>query len=270
MFNPFATDTGIQRYQADKLQRWSMTMTTYRYVIEHVRGEDNIWANLLSRWSGPSTPMDQSLARMHQIVLVPAVSPLAECSFAWPTFAEICAAQQLQQKQRPEHVTWNGSKARFVFGGDRVWIPGNGDLIPRICVVVHAGRSVHRGKRTTASAISAWCWWAKHREYVSRFVKSCIHCIATGDGREPRPYGPAIHATAPNEVLHFDYLTLPEDEDSGHQYVLVLMDDFSGFVELWATANPDTSSCAAALQAWFNGYGVVKEWISDRVPPSRI
>ncbi|OWZ02951.1 hypothetical protein PHMEG_00025404 [Phytophthora megakarya] len=31
-------------------------------------------------------------------------------------------------------------------------------------------------------------------------------------------------------MLHFDYRTLPQGEDSGNKYILVLKDDFSGFV----------------------------------------
>ncbi|GMG14688.1 unnamed protein product [Phytophthora fragariaefolia] len=264
MFNPGASDSSMQRYQADKLQRWAMAMTSYRYVIEHIRGEDNVWADMLSRWGNAHAQRQDSTPRVQQIVVVPPLSPLEDEEFEWPTLDEIRNAQQ-QQHTRPEGVVWNEERACFVVDGDRVWIPTTGcDIAQRICVVAHAGRSGHRGERTTAAAVAAWCWWPRLVDEVTQFVRSCIHCVATRDGREPRPYGAAIHATKPNEVLHFDYLTLPEDEDSKNKYVLVVKDDFSGFVELYPAAEPDARTCATSLLQWFYRYGVVWQWVSDQ------
>ncbi|GMF18554.1 unnamed protein product [Phytophthora fragariaefolia] len=219
MFNPFASDSGMQRYQADKLQRWSMTMTTYRYVIEHVRGSDNVWADMLSRWGSPSPPPRGFTPSVKQVVAVPSISPLMDDKFEWPALQEIRDAQKTTEQP---------------------------DL------------------RATPAAIRDWCWWPSLADDVSRFVRSCIHCVATRNGREPRPYGPAIHATKPNEVIHFDYLTLPEDEDSHNKYVLVVKDDFSSFTELYPAADPDASTCADALLQWFYRYGIVHQWVSDQ------
>ncbi|GMF39119.1 unnamed protein product [Phytophthora fragariaefolia] len=38
--------------------------------------------------------------------------------------------------------------------------------------------------------------------------------MATASGRVPRPFGETLKATKPNEVLHFDYLTMVEGEGS--------------------------------------------------------
>ncbi|KAE8982236.1 hypothetical protein PR001_g23792 [Phytophthora rubi] len=264
IFNPSATDGSMQRYQADKLQRWAMAMTSYRYVIEHIRGDDNAWADMLSRWGNPQASRIEAASSVKQIAVVPQLSPLEDEAFEWPTIDEIRNAQQQQQQTRPEGVSWSEERSCFVADGDRVWIPENCDISQRICVVAHAGRSGHRGERTTTASVAAWCWWPSLVDDVVQFVRSCIHCVATRDGREPRPYGAAIHATKPNEVLHFDYLTLPEDENSHNKYVLVVKDDFSGFVELYPTAEPDARTCATSLLAWFHRYGVVWQWVSDQ------
>ncbi|KAJ0393598.1 hypothetical protein ATCC90586_001342 [Pythium insidiosum] len=36
IFNPYATDGAMARYQADKLQRWALSLTSFQYVIEHM------------------------------------------------------------------------------------------------------------------------------------------------------------------------------------------------------------------------------------------
>jgi len=50
IFNPYATDGAMDRYQADKLQRWALSLMPFQYIIEHVPGEMNVWGDLLSRW----------------------------------------------------------------------------------------------------------------------------------------------------------------------------------------------------------------------------
>lgn len=40
----------MARHQADKLQRWALSLLSFQYVIEHVPGEANVWGDLLSRW----------------------------------------------------------------------------------------------------------------------------------------------------------------------------------------------------------------------------
>lgn len=30
--------------------RWAIKLSAYRYVIEHVSGDRNVWADMLSRW----------------------------------------------------------------------------------------------------------------------------------------------------------------------------------------------------------------------------
>ena len=55
----------------------------------------------------------------------------------------------------------------------------------------------------------------------------------------PRPLGETVHETAPNEVVHFDYLNVggsgPQasqglPEDGGFRYVLIIINDLSNFV----------------------------------------
>jgi len=40
----------VSRPTAQKLQRWALEMQRFRYEIEHISGEDNAWADLMTRW----------------------------------------------------------------------------------------------------------------------------------------------------------------------------------------------------------------------------
>ena len=70
-------------------------------------------------------------------------------------------------------------------------------------------------------------------------VRSSVYCVDTRAGEIlPRPYGDAVHGTAPGEVVHFDFLYVgssgPErreglPEEDRFRYILVIMDDLYRF-----------------------------------------
>jgi transposase InsO family protein len=92
----------------------------------------------------------------------------------------------------------------------------------------------------------------------------CFHCIASASGEiTPRPMGEALHASKPNEVIHFDYLYMGPSVDDV-KYVLIVKNDYSNYVWLKQCKNPDAYSTAALLIEWFAAFGVAQQWISDQ------
>eukprot|EP00644_Phytophthora_capsici_P014120 jgi/Phyca11/99271/e_gw1.3.1308.1 len=51
-----APDVSIKKHIKGKLLRWAMKLMNYRYVVEHVPGSDNVWADMISRWAGNHSP----------------------------------------------------------------------------------------------------------------------------------------------------------------------------------------------------------------------
>ncbi len=49
IFNPDSVINNVPKYAADKLQRWSLLLMGYDYMIVHLPGEQNVWVDLLSR-----------------------------------------------------------------------------------------------------------------------------------------------------------------------------------------------------------------------------
>ncbi|POM66149.1 LOW QUALITY PROTEIN: Retrotransposon protein [Phytophthora palmivora] len=85
----------------------------------------------------------------------------------------------------------------------------------------------------------------------------------TQDKKVPRPYGETLRATKPNEILHFDFLSIPRST-SGTLDVLVLKDDMSGYVELLACDRPTSDAAYHKLINWFKRFGVVNTWVFDQ------
>jgi hypothetical protein len=262
IFHPEATDSGIARYQADKLQRWAMTLTGYRYVVEHVSGEDNVWGDLLSRWG--AKPPNGSPVKVRALMQVPPVAPLQDNEFVWPTIDEVieCQVDQSQEDQERYRRVDNGT---LVDEDGRVWIPDSQlDLQQRLCVVAHAGAGGHRGIQTTTDTIKERFVWSTVDTDVKRFVQECLQCLSVNGVKEPRPLAATLRASKPNELIHFDFLTLPLDRDTGWRYVLVVKDGLSGFVELFGSQHCAAEDALAGLMSWFARYGIVHMWVSDQ------
>jgi Integrase core domain len=96
-------------------------------------------------------------------------------------------------------------------------------------------------------------------------VQNCLHCVATilGD-KVPLPLGTHLHATKPNDILHFDFLYIGLSRDGKYQYLLPLKDDLSGYLWLVPCCTADAAATVDALMRWFAVFGVVLLWISDR------
>ena len=51
--NPTANDNDLKRHTVNHLYRWAMKLCSFRFTIEHIPGQANIWADILSRWRHP-------------------------------------------------------------------------------------------------------------------------------------------------------------------------------------------------------------------------
>ena len=146
-----------------------------------------------------------------------------------------------------------------------IWILGDDDLLKfGIMIAAHCGIRGHRGYRATEATIRAHFWWNTLAKDVESFVRSCLHCLATETGETvPRLLGHALHADRPNKMTHFDfcYISLGEAEKC---YVLIIKDDFSGYVWLTPTSEADAENTADSLLSWFASFGTVTQCISDR------
>ncbi len=53
MFNPTHQQPNVARHVVHKVQRWAIRLSEFDFVVEHIPGEDNTWADMLTRWAPP-------------------------------------------------------------------------------------------------------------------------------------------------------------------------------------------------------------------------
>ncbi|KAG2769498.1 hypothetical protein PC116_g1514 [Phytophthora cactorum] len=151
----------------------------YKYDIHDISGEENVWADLLSRWGSSF----KTVCAIRQVDLP--LSPQLDDSFIWPTQLDIAAAQDAAPS--PNDLVRSSSDALWTDGKARVRIPDDAVELQviYICVVGHIGVAGHRGVATTLENIANEFFW-KNIEKDIEF--SC------GDASTARVHSADLHS----------------------------------------------------------------------------
>lgn len=260
IFNPTAANPSIQKHVANKIQIWALTLAAFQYTIGHISGDDNVWADLLSRWGATASKEKITITsgRMASLFSAP-IAPDLDPDFTWPCEEDIKAVQDEAINKGISPTCKHQRNQLITREGGAIWtstVQGQ-HMQLRICVIGHCGRRGHRGADTTVANIQEHFFWTKMRADIFSFCNSCLHCLTTTGGLPiPRPMAHTLHADKPNDLLHLDFLYMgPSNGD--HQCVLILKDDASSLVRLEPCPAADTKHTVRALSSWFSIFGVV-------------
>lgn len=255
LFDPLAVVPDLSQTSLRKVLRWAVKLSIYSYTCYHIKGEENVWADLLTRWSVPQ----MTIRRLVHIPELP--TPCTE-EFEWPTPSKIAEVQAEHTSSRTDELTQH--EDLWTFPDGRIWIPEDAsDLQLRLCIIAHCGPAGHRGRKATEQALRSKFKWSTLTEDVQAFVRACIHCLSTVGGEKvPRPFGPAVHGTKPNDLVQFDYIDLGPSK-TGDKYVLMLRDDHSAYKWFFCFPSTDAENAATAIIEWCSTFGVPNALMSD-------
>ncbi|KAE9028490.1 hypothetical protein PR003_g12363 [Phytophthora rubi] len=248
-----------------------MKLMNFRYVVEHVPGPDNVWADMISRWAGNHAPAATlkriKAVRRQQMPSMPIPSsrprlrPLDDENFVWPTLEELMTIQRQYQAPGGAETTADG----MIKVGGRIWVPVEAtELIQRLCIVADCGSQGHRGQKAMLNHHQRLFVIDHLKETVVKFVKDCLLCLHCRGGRIiPRPWGEVIDCNARNEVLHFDFLSMGASYGDS-KYLLVFKDHATHYCELVVADTADSRVTTEALLAWHSRFGIPPQWVSDQ------
>ncbi len=157
-----------------------------------------------------------------------------------------------------------GSEIRTTKNG-KIYIPEDDDELQlRICVAAHCGLGGHRGLTANTNIVREKLHWSTMDADTRAFVQSCLVCTLSSSGSEvSRHLGQQIHSQRVPELLLFDFLYVGESR-TGHEYILILNGDFSGYVCLRPCKEADAETTAIDLNEYFNSFIPVLQWFSDQ------
>ncbi|MEM7504931.1 MAG: RNase H-like domain-containing protein [Pseudomonadota bacterium] len=94
VFAPTAIEPTLGRHVVCKVQRWALFLSRFSYTLEHVAGSDNIFADILTRWTKGHRRQQQPHAALCSLLLSghEQVVPSGDEQH-WPTLVDIRAAQ---------------------------------------------------------------------------------------------------------------------------------------------------------------------------------
>lgn len=130
---------------------------------------------------------------------------------------------------------------------------------------LHNSRVGHFGVEKTVQRLQAQGkHWQYMREHVKAFIKECPCCQKMSQLRVPIHTHPfSVSSFEPMERLAIDTMgPLTKDKD-GYQYIVVIIDCFSRWVELYAAKDATGMEAAQALYYHMGRYGSCTQLITD-------
>lgn len=269
MFAPHKFNTNVARHVVHKVQRWAIRLSEFNFTVEHIPGVDNVWADMLTRWAAPDYakfPARKIGALRIPLITedkpeLPSIDVIAASQKKFPPSESVCLAYSKLTRKSSQGIELE----LWVSKDGQLYIPAEDEELQlRIMVAAHCGLGGHRGYTTTCNIIKEKVVWDTIDEDVKAFVQSCLVCMLSESGiKVPRPLGQQIHSSKVGEILHFDYLYIGESSD-GTEYILILKDDFSGYVFLQACKHADAATTAEVLMKYFTTFVPVLTWFSDQ------
>jgi hypothetical protein len=147
----------------------------------------------------------------------------------------------------------------------------NGKIIPihidayKVINKVHNTQVGHFGVDNTINKIKQQgLYWSSIRADVTQFIRRCPCCQAMSHlklGIQTHPY--VVSAYNPMDRLNIDAIgPLPESED-GNKYIIVIIDCFTRFTQLYPAKAADAESASRALNQHIGIYGIPCEILTD-------
>ena len=130
--------------------------------------------------------------------------------------------------------------------------------------------SGHAGVKGTRKRLERIAWWRGCNSDVRNWVFSCLSCECS------RKHSPLLkaaglqlfNATSFNECVSVDVVgPYPSDSETGHQYIVSILDRFTRWVELIPVTRQDARTVATkVLDTWISRYGCPQQLLTDNGP----
>jgi len=135
----------------------------------------------------------------------------------------------------------------------------------KIIARYHNTQVGHWGVEETLKRVQAHQKWDFQRQHVTRFVKQCPVCQKLSVLKpciETRPFTLATYRKG--QRYYVDTIGPLPATAKGNQFILVVIDAFTRYVELAATESTDAAAAADALTGVLARLGVLEEMLSHR------
>ena len=159
IYNPTALEPKLGRHVVSKVKRWALYLSRFSYTVEHIMGERNVMADIMTRGYSRYRGRPSSVRRITHVLLKKDIvdSPLTD-NFEWPTDDVIRKSQRRHAETKPTAVV-GAEDGRPMTQDGKTWIPEDANLQIKLLVVAHCGACGHRGIESTKIILSEGYIW---------------------------------------------------------------------------------------------------------------
>ena len=274
----FGSKKGIPIHTANRLQRWSLTLLSYDFTIEHVGTTKFGHADALSRL------MDRSQVKYDEDPVIAAISTVdadvyqvyTDAVRNLPITSDVIISatasdKTLQKVLKYQKSTWpdkikditlqtffnrreslseiNGS----ILFSDRIVIPYK--LQKKVLQQLHSG---HPGIARMKAIARSYVYWPRIDADIEELVKRCVNCASAAKSPVKTTLSSWPMVKSPWSRIHIDFA----GPFQGH-YFLVIIDAYSKWPEIAMMSQITTSSTIYELKSVFARFGLPQTLVSD-------
>jgi hypothetical protein len=220
---------------SQKVQRWKLAVQQYNFDVEHIPGIDNVVADLYSRLN-TIIVMDNHIETVKSTACIPyMLAALTVDSITNDSTLRTLDKEEIDKILRESHNTYIG----------------------------------HGGVERTLTKIQLYLnkekvYWPSKRFDVKEYIKHCPACQFMSYLKikvNISPYN--VSVSAPMDRINIDTVGPLDPDEDGNTYIIVLIDVFSRFVELFPCKDTSAVAAVKAIIQHIGRYGTPSQILTD-------
>jgi len=262
-----------KKTQIPQIARWASLLSEYDYDIRHRPGDKMCHIDALSR-----APVEEANDTMNEIVenlevlmVTSEADSIVAMQHSDSKLTEIIKLLKSdkrtwtnQQKTTLEKYLIKNEMLYRKVDGKELWEVPN-SMRKSITVKFH-DLSGHFAVDHTVSKIKEKYYFPKMRRYVKYHINACPECLLRKipRGKRPGELHPITPGKRPFEIVNMDHIGPFLRSTKGNNFVLVIIDNLTKFVKLYAVSNTNAQNLLRCVKLFVLSHGLPRRIISDR------
>jgi len=256
---------------SSQVARWHDSLQEYDFEVKYRPGVRMGHVDALSRApvTSDENELDDELAEKYKVcVVLTEEERVLMCQTADP---EICALLEAVKADAGRYEDKYQIKQGLLYRkhGDKLLFVMPKTMRKSLLVAAH-DLSGHPAVDRTVFNLLQDFWFSRMKRYVRQHINMCFECLLAKNPRGKRPglLDSIPLGLRPIQTVHMDHVGPFITTESYNRYILVLVDNFTKFVVLYAVENTGAEALLDRMKLFVNSYGLPRKLLLTEGPVS--